>query len=56
MVQEHIIKSFDEELERLQEKLLLMGKHVEAQLDAAVNALVGRDRTRLKALSKMIPS
>ena len=45
MVQEHIIKSFDEELERLQENLLLMGKHVEAQLDAAVNALVGRDNT-----------
>ncbi|MGA2404287.1 MAG: phosphate signaling complex protein PhoU [Syntrophobacteraceae bacterium] len=52
MVHEHIIKSFDEELEYLQEKLLLMGGHAAAQLDAAVNALIGRDRTWAESIVK----
>jgi phosphate transport system protein len=52
MVHEHTIKSFDEELERLQGKLMLMGKHVGAQLDASVNALIGRDSTQVEMIVK----
>jgi phosphate transport system protein len=39
----HIVKSFDEELQRLQQAVAQMGGLVEAQLQAAVDALVKRD-------------
>src|SRR3546814_14551077 len=43
MNSEHIVKSFDEELQRLSAVLLRMGGLAEAQLSAAIEALVRRD-------------
>jgi phosphate transport system protein len=40
---QHIVKSFDEELQRLKQAVAQMGGLVEAQLQAAVDALVKRD-------------
>jgi phosphate transport system protein len=40
---QHIVKSFDEELQRLRQTVAQMGGLVEAQLQAAVDALVKRD-------------
>ena len=40
---EHIVKSFDEELQHLREVILRMGGLAEAQLASAVEALVKRD-------------
>src|SRR6187399_1652644 len=40
---EHIVKSFDSELERLYGEIDRMGKTALAQLDAAVDVLVRRD-------------
>ena len=43
MVAEHTVKSFDEELKRLNQVISQMGGLVEMQLQAAVDALVKRD-------------
>jgi len=43
MATEHTVKSFDEELKRLNQVISQMGGLVEAQLQAAVDALVKRD-------------
>src|SRR5215510_8749363 len=43
MVADHTVKSFDEELKRLNQTISQMGGLVEAQLQAAVDALVKRD-------------
>ena len=43
MAQDHIVKSFDEELERLQQIIMRMGGKAERQLSQAVDALVRRD-------------
>ncbi len=40
---QHIVKSFDEELQRLKQAVAQMGGLVEAQLQASVDALVKRD-------------
>ena len=48
----HIVKSFDDELENLQSKILLMGEHARAQLDAAENALIKRDNTVVEKIVK----
>ena len=40
---EHIVKSFDEELHNLREIIVRMGGLAEAQLASAINALVKRD-------------
>ncbi len=48
----HIIKSFDDELEDLQSKILLMGKHAGAQLNAAENALIEQDNTVVERIVK----
>ncbi len=48
----HIAKSFDDELENLQNKILLMGEHARAQLDAAENALIERDNTVVEKIVK----
>jgi phosphate transport system protein len=43
MATEHIVKSFDDELKRLNQTIAQMGGLVETQLQAAVDALVKRD-------------
>ena len=43
MVADHTVKSFDEELKRLNQVISQMGGLVEAQIQAAVDALVKRD-------------
>src|SRR5215467_5015413 len=43
MVSDHTVKSFDEELKRLSQVISQMGGLVEAQLQAAVDALIKRD-------------
>jgi phosphate transport system protein len=43
MPKEHIVKSYDEELARLERKISKMTKTVETQLTRAVEALIGRD-------------
>lgn len=48
---DHIVKSFDEELQRLKQAVAQMGGLVEAQLQNAVDALVKRDQ---EAATKVI--
>ncbi|MGH6932843.1 MAG: phosphate signaling complex protein PhoU [Dongiaceae bacterium] len=48
---DHIVKSFDEELQRLKQTVAQMGGLVEAQLQNAVDALVKRDQ---EAASRVI--
>ena len=43
MTTEHIVKSFDEELKQLSQMVAQMGGLAEAQLQAAIEALVARD-------------
>jgi phosphate transport system protein len=43
MAQEHIIKSYDEELQRLDNALTQMGGIAESQLGAAIEAVIKRD-------------
>ncbi len=43
MVADHTVKSFDEELKRLNQTISQMGGLVEAQIQAAVDALMKRD-------------
>jgi len=43
MNHEHIVKSYDSELERLYGEITRMGEIAVAQLDAAIDALVRRD-------------
>ena len=43
MVSDHTVKSFDEELKRLNQTISQMGGLVEAQIQAAVDALMKRD-------------
>jgi len=43
MVSEHIIKSYDEELQRLDDTITQMGGVAESQLAAAIDAVVKRD-------------
>jgi phosphate transport system protein len=43
MSSEHIVKSFDDELKRLSQMVAQMGGLAEAQLQAAIEALVARD-------------
>ena len=43
MANEHIIKSFDEELEKLTAAIAEMGRRSQAQLEGAITALVARD-------------
>jgi phosphate transport system protein len=43
MSSEHIVKSFDDELKRLSQMVAQMGGLAEAQLQTAIEALVGRD-------------
>ena len=43
MTTEHTVKSFDEELKRLSDLVAQMGGLAEAQLQAAIEALVSRD-------------
>jgi len=40
---EHIVKSYDEELEQLNNSIIEMGGLTEAQIEAAIQALVSRD-------------
>ena len=51
MVAEHTVKSFDDELKRLNQVISQMGGMVEMQLQAAVDALVKRDA---EAASKVV--
>jgi phosphate transport system protein len=44
MANEHIIKSFDVELEKLAGSIAEMGRRSQAQLEAAIAALLSRDR------------
>jgi phosphate transport system protein len=50
MDREHIVKSYDEELEQLNNTLIEMGGLAEAQIDAAVQALVTRDPELARAV------
>jgi phosphate transport system protein len=43
MTTEHIVKSFDEQLKRLNQEIVQMGGLAEAQLNSAIEALVKRD-------------
>ncbi|MGD8716705.1 MAG: phosphate signaling complex protein PhoU [Desulfobacterales bacterium] len=43
MAKDHIVRSYDQELDLLQSKLLEMGQVAEAQLSKAIDALVSRD-------------
>ena len=43
MASEHIIKSYDEELDRLKQIIVEMGGMAESQLAAAIEAVVKRD-------------
>src|SRR5450432_977426 len=43
MTSEHIIKSYDEELRRLNSTIMQMGGHAERQLAAAIEAVMTRD-------------
>ena len=45
MVSEHIVKSFDDELNRLASMIAEMGGHAESQLADAISALSRRDET-----------
>ena len=47
MVSEHIIKSYDQELQRLDNIISEMGGLSESQLAAAIEAVAKRDRTSL---------
>jgi phosphate transport system protein len=46
MAAEHIIKSYDEELERLNRMIVEMGGLAESQLAAAIEVVIGRDSDR----------
>jgi len=43
MAREHIVKSYDEELEQLNNAIVEMGGLAEVQIDAAIHAIVERD-------------
>jgi phosphate transport system protein len=43
MSREHIVKSYDEELEHLNNTIIQMGGLTEVQVDAAIHALISRD-------------
>ncbi|MGD9199401.1 MAG: PhoU domain-containing protein, partial [Desulfobacterales bacterium] len=43
MAKDHIVRSYDQELDLLQAKLLEMGQFAEEQLRKALEALVSRD-------------
>ena len=43
MSRDHIVKSYDEELERLNNAIVEMGGLVEAQIERSIKALVDRD-------------
>lgn len=43
MLREHTVKSFDEELERLKNVVLLMGGTTEEQINDSIQALIARD-------------
>lgn len=43
MTTEHIVKSYDEQLEQLNNSIIEMGGLAEAQLEAAVQAIISRD-------------
>ena len=43
MASEHIVKSYDEELDRLKQIIVEMGGMAESQLAAAIEAVVKRD-------------
>jgi phosphate transport system protein len=43
--QEHIVKSFDQELEKLRRSIVQMGGLAESQLEAAIQSIVRRDAT-----------
>jgi phosphate transport system protein len=43
MTSDHIVKSYDDELKQLNNSIIEMGGLTEAQLDAAIRALVNRD-------------
>lgn len=45
MSQEHIVKSFDQELEKLRRSIVQMGGLAESQLEAAIQSIVRRDAT-----------
>jgi len=45
MVSEHIVKSFDDELNRLASMIAEMGGHAESQLADAISALSRREET-----------
>jgi phosphate transport system protein len=49
---DHIVKSFDEELQRLKQTVAQMGGLVEAQLQAAVDALIKRDQEAASGVIK----
>ncbi len=50
MTQKHTVKSFDEELDQLENVLVEMGGLAEAQLDNALDALVRRDEERAEKI------
>lgn len=50
MAQEHTVKSFDEELNQLENVLVEMGGLAEVQLDNALDALVRRDEERAEKI------
>ncbi len=45
MAQEHIVRSFDEQLESLKRTIVQMGGMAESQLEAAIQSVVRRDAT-----------
>ena len=48
----HIVKSFDQELEQIQNMILEMGGLVETQIGQAIKALVSRDVALAKTVRK----
>ena len=45
MPQEHIVKSYEQELNRLRDLIVEMGGMVESQVSLACTAILNRDRT-----------
>ena len=52
MLRQHIVKSFDKDLQTLRDKLAEMGANTEAQLASAIEALVSRNAELAEAVIK----
>ena len=55
MASEHIVKSYDEELERLKQIIVEMGGMAESQIAAAIEAVVKRDNDLRRWSSRPTP-